>query len=606
MRSFGSKSLFLLVALFALLLAGCGASHEHSLIKLEGQDPTCAEEGWCYYACSTCSDYTVHETLPALGHEYTLGQPVDADSHLVSCTRCAAQLEEPHTWHKEEMVKAPICGSSGQQLYRCHTCGQEKTEEIPSAESHVKGTEWVTTLPATELSAGKEVLYCTRCQQIAEERRIPALIEAEMPVLYFEGDYTAATNDKNEVPMRAYYVDPRGTEFSSHALIKVQGATSTLFPKKNYTVKLYKDAECASKFKVDLGWGKESKYCLKANWIDYTQARNIISCRLWGEMVDSRPESPLQERLSGLPNGGAIDGFPIAIYMNGEFHGLYTLNIPKDKWMFDMGDLTTEALLSAEDWVNTNFSVLMGDFSLNKNGDYVANNGGWEIKHFGTEKTDGSTDWITESFNRLILFCQENQGAAFREGIGQHLDVDAAIDYLLLCYTVYMRDNTSKNILWATYDGNVWFPSVYDQDATFGMVWDGKHFAPATECLPYFRNNAIVTGLGDFLLWDRLWNAFPERILQRYQALRKTILTEEHIVAAFEEFRGCIPDDVYHADCEAWEAEREAWWAEAPDSGESEWFERFDWNYTYGWVSERLQNLDAAMQKLSDSLGEML
>lgn len=38
------------------------------------------------------------------------------------------------------------------------------------------------------------------------------------------------------------------------------------------------------------------------------------------------------------PNYGQIDGFPIEVYENGNFLGLYTLNIPKDKWLFNIDD----------------------------------------------------------------------------------------------------------------------------------------------------------------------------------------------------------------------------------------------------------------------------
>ena len=65
---------------------------------------------------------------------------------------------------------------------------------------------------------------------------------------------------------------------------------------------------------------------MKANWVDFSQARNVVSCRLWGNIVTSRKTSENQQRLAALAtNGGAIDGFPIAVYMNGVFHGLYTM-----------------------------------------------------------------------------------------------------------------------------------------------------------------------------------------------------------------------------------------------------------------------------------------
>jgi hypothetical protein len=278
------------------------------------------------------------------------------------------------------------------------------------------------------------------------------------------------------------------------------------------------------------------------------------------------------------------------------------MNVPKDEWMFGMDDSETEALLAADDWLNTDFSVLLDGFNENSSGDYVSNNGGWELKYFGTEKTTGSTEWVTESFNDLIRFCQENDGEAFRAGISQYLDVDSAIDYLILLYAIYMRDNGSKNMLWATYDGKVWIPSVYDQDGTFGMVWDGKRYANADQYLPYVKDDGSIDvnyklGSGYFILWDRMLNCFTEEILIRYRELRNGALSVEHIVATFEEFRACTPESIYEADFDIWADER-ADWLGVEGSEAEQWCTRFDWDYTYNWVEKRLEYMDLAMQNI--------
>lgn len=597
----------------ALLLVGCNEPpagddptppdepHVHTIVSHEGQEPTCTEDGWDpYETCAAC-DYTTYTSVTALGHDCPETYQPNGNVHSRSCTRCLQTIDQqPHEWQAGEMIKEPTCVNVGMQAYAC-ACGANRIDTVDATGVHTEG-EWVTTMVAAAFAQGKEELRCAVCRTALEERVIPAHVET-MPILYMEGDYTAATKDKNDVQMTVQYVSPDGENFSAYALIHVQGATSAGLPKKNYTMKLYKDADCSSKFKVNLGWGKESKYCLKANWVDYTQARNIVACRLWGDMVKTRPASTVQARLAALPtNGGAIDGYPIAVYMNGEFYGLYTMNVPKDEWMFDMDDSETEALLVANDWLHTDFSVLVGEFTLDKNGDYVTSDGGWELKYFGTEDTTGSSAWVTESFNRLIRFCRENEGEAFKEGISQYMDVDAAIDYLILFYAIYMRDNTSKNMLWATYDGDVWIPSVYDQDGTFGMAWDGKRYALAEDDLPLVRNGKILVnsnlGSENFLLWDRMWNSFTEEILLRYKELRETILTEEYMCAAFEEFRACVPDSIYAADVAAWQTERAKWWNGDTYNGVKNWYDKFDWEYTYTWIADRLDCMDDAMRTI--------
>jgi hypothetical protein len=50
------------------------------------------------------------------------------------------------------------------------------------------------------------------------------------------------------------------------------------YPKKNFTVKLYSDPEHSSKLKINFkDWGEQYKFNLKANWIDLSHARNVVS-----------------------------------------------------------------------------------------------------------------------------------------------------------------------------------------------------------------------------------------------------------------------------------------------------------------------------------------
>ena len=491
---------------------------------------------------------------------------------------------------------APTCVDSGLQTYFCTACDATETRTLAATGEHIDGGWEVIYMP-TATVRGKEQLRCAVCNNVIFDREIACDADS-MPIIYLNGEYQNATAKKNEVPMTFTLVQPDGTTYEGGATIKVQGATSVSYPKKNYTIKFYKDDTLEKKQKIDLGWGKESKYVLKANWVDAIQARNVVSCRLWGDIVASRNPSANQQRLAELPtNGGAIDGFAIAVYMNGEFYGLYTLNVPKDEWLFGMDDSETEAILCADDWVHTDFSVLLTEFTENDAGDIVANNGGWELKYCGTE----DTSWVTESFNNLIRFCQEKDGEEFKNGISQYLDVDAAIDYLIYLYAILMRDNTSKNMNWVTYDGVTWIPSVYDQDGTFGMVWDGKRYATSNSNLPSVKNGVVNVGFsqgnGYFILWDKIWNNFTEEILIRYKELRETVLNYDNMVAEFEAFRAEIPESVYEAEFEYWADARDTWWQGTPD-----YYEKFDYEYIYTWLAERLNYYDNAMRSIYNNV----
>ncbi len=547
---------------------------------------TCVDPAVKTLTCTVCAR-TRTVTVPGLGeHSYDTAFTVYDTHHENVCGFCDAAVAAPHAWEEVSVTPPADCREMGERLLAC-VCGKEKREAIaPDASMHTPG-EWKTVVAAGVTTAGVEAIYCSLCNKKLEERTVGTLSDASIPTLYITGNYTAATKN-TPVTVEVSYSSPNGDEFSCYATINWQGATSSSFPKKNYTMKLYKDAGLAEKKKVNFGWGKESKYCLKANWVDTTQARNIVACRLWADMVATRPASALRDRLLGLKtNAGAIDGFPIMVYMNGSFHGLYTLNVPKDEWMFGMDDVECEAFLGAENWA-TDFSETLGGFTMDKNGDWKANGGAWELKYFGTEKTTGDPTWVTNSFNNLIRMVRDSDDATFVREIGKYLDVDATIDYLLYMYAIYMRDNSAKNILWATYDGKVWFPSVYDQDGTFGMAWDGIREAPPTQMLPkvkdvsggYTVDPDISLGSTNLLI-PRLLNLFTERVLERYAQLRASVLTEEHILSVFDEFFAEIPSEVYGAE--------HAKWPDAPGIGV---FER---DYIERWVPLRLAAMDEAM-----------
>lgn len=335
-----------------------------------------------------------------------------------------------------------------------------------------------------------------------------------LPVLYLYGD-TAGMNKDNEVVL-SYMYDGKNGELTC----KWQGSSSLSYPKKNYTIK-FNEA-----FEVKSGWGDQKKYCLKANYIDASHARNVISATLWGEVVKSREE--VDSRLNALPNGGAIDGFPILLYINDIYQGLYTWNIPKDKWMFGMGDSDSEAIICAEkhsDGTNFRSEVLVdgSDFEL----EYAPD--------------DSNTAWIAESVNRLINACNASDEAL----IGQYVDIQSAIDYYIFECFVNGLDIYDKNYLLATYDGVKWFFSAYDLDTTYGNHWAGKEYY--THKQMSFADVARSHKLMNWILTNK-----KAELISRYKELRNDILSESNLLLKFSNFICQIPQAAYAMESVIW------------------------------------------------------
>ena len=323
--------------------------------------------------------------------------------------------------------------------------------------------------------------------------------------------------------------------FSCPAKIKLQGGTSLDYPKKNYNIQFFKDTTYESKQKVKLvdAWGKQSKYTLKANWIDYSQMRNVVTAKLYGDIVRSRN---IDDQYSSLFNGGAVDGYPVAVFLDGRFNGLYTLNTAKDEYIFGMkGDETTKE------------AVLMGDIyapsvSLNQemSGKF---DDGWELEYSSTEDNPSiGTEWIKESFNAFIRFLLNSTDEEFKEHIAEYTNVERTIDSMLLSWISSAKDNTSKNIIWTTFDGQHWVPSVYDLDSTWSLVWDGS-FGYSPEAWAFYQGNK---------LWTRVYENYYQDIVFRYEELRSGPLSLANIDKRFIDFRNSIPTHMYEREAKRW------------------------------------------------------
>lgn len=349
----------------------------------------------------------------------------------------------------------------------------------------------------------------------------------DMPKVFFNGDKPTT---KDSVNATIEYIS-KTEHFKAYVDIKCQGTSSMAYPKKNYTIKMFTDETMATKLKKDFkGWGKQSKFCLKANYIDHSHARNVVSAKLWGQVVKSRSDfDTLPEELKTSPNYGAVDGFPIKVYYNGTYEGVYTWNIPKDGWMNNMDDkLDTHCILCGEEYDSGCFRT--------------ANASLWS-----DELHDVMPANIVTSFNAFQNFVINSSDDEFKTGLSTYADVNSLIDYYIFQYVVCGLDSMGKNQLFFTYDGTKWIASSYDMDSTFGLYWNGQSFVSATYRMQE-DYESMGSGRPGNLLYIRLEELFYEEIKARYAELRAGVLSYANIVNEFEKFMDVIGKDLYAED----------------------------------------------------------
>lgn len=354
--------------------------------------------------------------------------------------------------------------------------------------------------------------------------------EDDIPKVFFGA---ALPQTKNDTIMSFRYIS-KTQDISGYCKTKAQGSSSTSYPKKNQTVKLYADAECTEKLKVNFkDWGEQNKFCFKANWIDLTHARNIATARLWGDVVKSRADyADIPELLRTSPNQGAIDGFPVKVYAGGVYQGRYTINIPKDAWMASMNDsLDTHCILCGESNVDDR-SLFRATASI-------------DGSDWSDEVHDSVPNAIKIRWNEAIAFIVNSTDEEFVSGIGNYFDVENLIDYYLFGLASCGLDAFGKNQLYMTYDGQKWYATMYDMDSTWGLWWNGESFVSETYKRTEYQD--FKDGNGN-LLYIRLESLFVDEIRDRWVELRTSVLSIENIINRFERFTDIVPAELVKED----------------------------------------------------------
>ena len=417
----------------------------------------------------------------------------------------------------------PTCTESGYSVIEEQ--GVIHFEEIPAIGHQF--SSWM-----IDQEANAKTHICQRCGY-QETIRLSSIPEDSIPKLEMNGSLDGI-GKKSKVVLSVTYTDSEQS-FQCYGILTLQGHSTFGLEKKNYTLRFYDDATGEKKHRVVFrNWNKEHKYILKANYIDVSQCRNLVGAEIWSSIVQTRTVIP--DRLSCLPTFGAVDSFPIAVYLNGDFYGLYTLNLHKDDDLYQMKKGKQEALLICN--AQTADEALFRSAAMFAD-DYTSD---WEVEFCGTE----DASWAQERFNQFISFVMNSSDQEFREHLDDYLDVDAAIDYLIFIYALGLKDSGAKNLVILSF-GDQWIPSAYDMDEAFGLDAEDSAYRNPEAFLPSLSNGTWDSGTGS-LLWDRILNHFFEQLKERYLDLRGGPLSDDSLLSRYHSYISQIPESFFDYD----------------------------------------------------------
>ena len=356
----------------------------------------------------------------------------------------------------------------------------------------------------------------------------------DIPKVFINGNIPTT---KDDVLAELEYVS-KTRQFKAYLEIKCQGDSSMAYQKKNFTIKMFSDEARTIKLKKEFkGWGEHNKFVLKANWIDHSHARNIVSAKLWGQIVASRSDyNSLPTGLKTSPNNGAIEGFPVKVYNNGTYQGIYTWNIPKDDWLYGV------------DEYDANQFVLYGQH--NTNGVYAETATNFRKLWDGVSQSDRewevevgtNSDIVKTALNNVISLCMNADDVTFKNTLNNYLDIQSALDYYIFCYTICALDSLAQNMILVSYDGAKLYCSAYDLDSTFGLWWNGQSFVSTSYRCPEDYQEPYS------LLWERIEKLYAEELKARHLELRNSVLSFHNMCTHFERFMDVIGLDLYAED----------------------------------------------------------
>ncbi|MBQ9841115.1 MAG: hypothetical protein IJO78_05920, partial [Erysipelotrichaceae bacterium] len=213
---------------------------------VNGEEPTCTEEGQKTYLCTVCKEVTKKETVAALGHTEEEIPAVEAtctkegSTAGVKCSVCDVVLTAPETVekkaHTEEVIPAvdATCTSTGLTYgKKCTVCGettvaQEEVAVLPHTEEVIPAVD--ATCTSTGLTEGKK---CSVCKTVLVAQEVTPMVDHN----WGEGKYANESDKPNctKEGKLTYTCQNDGCNATKTETVAALGHTKEVIPAKEAT-----------------------------------------------------------------------------------------------------------------------------------------------------------------------------------------------------------------------------------------------------------------------------------------------------------------------------------------------------------------------------------
>ena len=381
------------------------------------------------------------------------------------------------------------------------------------------------------------------------------------------------------------FYDMQGNYFKKFIEMDIHGRTSSMYKKKNYTFDFYNDADYSDAFTIKFGdWVSMDSFYFQGWYSDAFRGIDIIEYKLYQQMISTRgflKDKPYKYSIwqnvtsKGNEDSKKLDnnleknalctpmGFPVIMYLNGEFWGIYTIMLKKNRANFRMGkkdyksvmlDLDNGNIVSGiKNWKSfeiRNPKVLICMDGSKYNGDAPK-----ELIDESSEKYDTSNKdmvntvltknaivSLADSYNKVKeLDSLSKSSDEIRTTIEKYYNVDYIIDYIIFSNLIQNVDGWGGNWQWTTWDGVKWNPNPYDLNASLGLDPYGLIATPPVEQV---SSGAIAAYVYKYYITE---------IKDRYKYLKNSkIISIDNIIGLFYSWIKRIGTDNYANEFKKW------------------------------------------------------
>lgn len=393
----------------------------------------------------------------------------------------------------------------------------------------------------------------TSCNDITEQKEIVKRNgENALPEMNIQGNFDGMGKDlpvKLKIDFRSKGL--AGSDFSLPACnVEWQGDSTLQYAVKNYSIKLYQESGDKYNVQPKETWPKTNRVWTKANMMDSSSATSTCVGHMFAALYKEKTP-PMMDKRSSLYT---VDSFPILMYHNDKFAGVYTWMLPPK---------ANPLGLDYDKPFNYNFGCEenagngIGAFNLNDSigADKIPTKedilNGWSCY----SDTDGNAFSHFATLLKWVNDCywsgtdNYTKFPAFREKAAKKFNLPFLIDYYIYCYVFGLVDSLGKNLQLYSFgtmndEGEpIWYTTFFDFDTGLGCDNKGEFVWPPDMNCPGDYNTPHN------LLWEMVRNEFKEEIKARYIEMRRSNLTNKKFKEIFyDNFIHTIGEKYYNLD----------------------------------------------------------